>query len=793
MKKILTMILLCVLYTSTLSVFTRGVKAESPFQVLWRAPIKDVYWKWMESPGNLGIGVGDIDGDGAADVATIPTDLTYGGGGTVNTLQVFKSDGTELWSASVLVDGGKVAIADVDLDGKGEVFVLGTTEDTATGSDALVYAFDHNGAKLWEYRDRDDYGFWAVKASWIIFANIDADPELEEIVTNGEYAYLNRFTYALDTDGTLLWRFTGNEANQMLYADVTGDSIPEVIVLTNVGQTVYVLDKFTGNMVWSYSTVNYNRGVLGDITDDGVNDVIVNSGSSGQNKLYALKNDGSLLWSKDYLGGTSNAPSIAVVEDIDNDGIGDVLLGAEQRIQAYKNDGTLLWTFGDPVFFNYVTPELYRFDIDRNAQKEIIFFKGKDIYHIHKDGTTNLVGTLPLADYWVKGYGARVTETASTQTAWLVSGDVNDDGFDELLFHEIINGKFYVTVVTTPTVNQPPVADFEFAGPKTSFTREGEEENGLVQRIYVGSEVEFDADPSYDPDGADQEPVSYAWDFGDGTTETSEKVSHQYGSSGTYMVTLTVTDDKGASNHISKSIYILPYEWELYVEIDYIAGHKPTDSVLSYVERYYRDNGVALLLSTNDMVSDPTPDDGVITRNDFWAIEASNNNVFFKDDRAFGSFSNAKFHLKEKWVLFGTYDGIPGHEEWHGYCNTPNDEYGKKQPGISDTGGNYIFIPDKYNDESPSKWLEEYGIEGLTAEQFETVALMHELGHSIGINLLVWDKEEAIYVEDYDARPWWCVMSGLSGKNLQHDPIAYCPRNWEKANLNDDYRRTGDS
>jgi hypothetical protein len=480
----------------------------------------------MESPGNLGIDVGDVDGDGVADVATVPTDLTYGGGGTVNTLQVFKSDGSELWSASVLIDGGKVAIADVDLDGKGEVFVLGTTEDTAWGSDALVYAFDHNGAKLWEYRDRDDYGFWAVKASWIIFANIDADPELEEIVANGEYAYLNRFTYALDTDGTLLWRFTGNEVMQLLYGDVTGDSIPEVTVLTSVGSMVYVLGKFTGNLMWSYSTVSFNRGVLGDITGDAVNDVIVNSGhTDGQNKLYALKNDGSLLWSKDYLSGNSNEPSIAIVEDIDGDGTRDVILGAEQRILAYKNDGTLLWTFGDPVFFNYVTPELYRFDIDKNGQKEIIFFKGKDIYQIRKDGTTNLVGTLPLADYWIKGYGARVTEIASTQTAWLVSGDVNNDGFDELLFTEIIDGKFYVTVVAAG-VAQP---DFEIS---VSI-------NPLSASINVGNSITFTSTVS-----GGTSPYSYQWYLNgapaSGATSASWTLTPTTG--GIYYVYLKVTD-----------------------------------------------------------------------------------------------------------------------------------------------------------------------------------------------------------------------------------------------------------
>lgn len=39
--------------------------------------------------------------------------------------------------------------------------------------------------------------------------------------------------------------------------------------------------------------------------------------------------------------------------------------------------------------------------------------------------------------------------------------------------------------------------------------------------------------------------VSYAWDFGDGSTTTGPTVTHTYYSAGTYLVTLTVTDEAG--------------------------------------------------------------------------------------------------------------------------------------------------------------------------------------------------------------------------------------------------------
>ncbi|WP_210649113.1 PKD domain-containing protein [Nocardioides sp. SYSU D00065] len=57
----------------------------------------------------------------------------------------------------------------------------------------------------------------------------------------------------------------------------------------------------------------------------------------------------------------------------------------------------------------------------------------------------------------------------------------------------------------------------------------------------------FDATPSSDPDGS---LVSYAWDFGDGSTATGATPHHDFVTSGTRDVTLTVTDDEGTSGSV---------------------------------------------------------------------------------------------------------------------------------------------------------------------------------------------------------------------------------------------------
>jgi PKD repeat protein len=52
-------------------------------------------------------------------------------------------------------------------------------------------------------------------------------------------------------------------------------------------------------------------------------------------------------------------------------------------------------------------------------------------------------------------------------------------------------------------------------------------------------------DSSTDDDG---NVVSWAWDFGEGNTSVVQNPSHSFQSPGTYAVSLTVTDDGGASD-----------------------------------------------------------------------------------------------------------------------------------------------------------------------------------------------------------------------------------------------------
>ncbi|MEQ9619016.1 MAG: PKD domain-containing protein [Deltaproteobacteria bacterium] len=103
--------------------------------------------------------------------------------------------------------------------------------------------------------------------------------------------------------------------------------------------------------------------------------------------------------------------------------------------------------------------------------------------------------------------------------------------FDDLAVSSVDTG------VQARPLNNPPVAAFDMDPPESAV---------------VGERVFFDAGGSFDPDG---EPLSYAWDFGDGFTETGETVNHTYSDPGTYDVTLTVSD-AGLSDSITSQIAV---------------------------------------------------------------------------------------------------------------------------------------------------------------------------------------------------------------------------------------------
>jgi PKD repeat protein len=134
--------------------------------------------------------------------------------------------------------------------------------------------------------------------------------------------------------------------------------------------------------------------------------------------------------------------------------------------------------------------------------------------------------TWDFGDNTATGTGVTASHTYATGGTYTVTLTVTDNS-------GATNSTSQKVVIANP--NQPPTASFTTS--------------------QWGMSLSADATASSDPDGT---VASYTWDFGDGTTATGVTASHVYATAGTYPVTLTVTDNSGASGTTAQSITINP-------------------------------------------------------------------------------------------------------------------------------------------------------------------------------------------------------------------------------------------
>jgi PKD repeat protein len=145
-------------------------------------------------------------------------------------------------------------------------------------------------------------------------------------------------------------------------------------------------------------------------------------------------------------------------------------------------------------------------------------------YDLFRDDANTAVKTDIKSNFWTLPTGT-MTDTAVPAGSHVYQVRIKDP-FGNTLWSPISN-----SVTVTSGTNAPPTASFT-ATP-----------NGLS--------VAVNGSTSTDPDGTIQ---TYAWKFGDNATATGQSASHTYAVSGTYNITLTVTDNAGASNSVTKPV-----------------------------------------------------------------------------------------------------------------------------------------------------------------------------------------------------------------------------------------------
>jgi len=437
MKKISALIIIGLLCFSMFSVLLPKVKAESvTLETLWTTPVTD--------NTSFVSDIGDVNGNGNPEVAVLDAHWPTGPA----TVQVLKNDGTTLWITSINFAGTGIAVEDTNLDGNAEVYVFGTTGVPPHYGDPIIACFDANGNQLWQFT-RHETSPWSRDIDWVSFVNLDLDPQLEIFCGGGGWAdYIN---YAFDTNGALMWTFTTRDiGSDWKIGDVNGDGADEIVLFTF--QEVYILSK-SGTLlrtIQPHTTSAWAQGALGDVNGDGVAEIVDSIKSydisyNFVNTLFVYKGDGTLLWQKNYPQNPDGTPMNPILVDLTGDGIQDVVVLANKLINAYKNDGTLLWTFSD---INPTRPwEVFitNFDLIKGDNKdEILFQCDQGLYILSLNGELIQRFDVPNQGRWVQS--GHIGKDPRVDNLYYEFGDINNDGTNELIMDEVIDGQHYVAV-----------------------------------------------------------------------------------------------------------------------------------------------------------------------------------------------------------------------------------------------------------------------------------------------------------------------------------------------------------
>jgi hypothetical protein len=226
-------------------------------------------------------------------------------------------------------------------------------------------------------------------------------------------------------------------------------------------------------------------------------------------------------------------------------------------------------------------------------------------------------------------------------------------------------------------------------------------------------------------------------------------------SPGPYTLTVKAKSSTSVVSTSTDIMVVGGYQSEVYYEIDYMAGHAPSTSVLDYMVNYWKSRAVLVTYKIDTAVADPTPGDSYISDSDFWILEKGNN------DGADNSRYGYAYTSAEKWMLYGTWDSS---SNVGGYTYVAIS-------GKDLVAGNYIFIADSMID----NWEVAYGI---PSDGGAVIVTCHEAGHSVGIAVLRGGAEK------YDA-DYYSIMSYMRLQNAK-DMTGYwyySKEYWSTTNL----------
>jgi len=288
---------------------------------------------------------------------------------------------------------GNSLIEDVDGDGKQEVIV------GFAGVKGRIYALNgEDGSILWTFKPKG-----ATDCFLSSSADLNGDGKIEVVASCGDYNERKMKVYALKgKNGSILWSHEPSGIpSYTSIGDVDGDGIYEVILQTLCidkdgvlcsPHYIYALNGEDGSILWKFESENprsYFPPSLGDIDGDGKLEIGSGASELGGELLILNGGDGSLLW-EFYPQESIRVPPTYV--DMDDDGNLEVIIRGSKHIYALRNDGSIIWSVeigwgGSPLSVG-------------KEGSHLIFLSG-DLRAINENGEVMWNANPPAADAWL--------------------------------------------------------------------------------------------------------------------------------------------------------------------------------------------------------------------------------------------------------------------------------------------------------------------------------------------------------------------------------------------------------
>lgn len=249
------------------------------------------------------------------------------------------------------------------------------------------------------------------------------------------------------------------------------------------------------------------------------------------------------------LGGPASAALDSAVSRLIASGVTVAIAAGNSSVDACTSSPARV---GAALTVAAITSSDYRASFSNYGKCVDLFAPGQSIvsdWYTSTTATTTLHGTSMSAPH-VAGAAARYLESAPSASPSQVAsalignatattvGNAGSGSPNRILYTGFIGGSTTTTPPpsTTPTTDKPPVASFTYSCTSTYH------------------ECRFDSRASTDDYGI----ASRYWTWGDGTSLKSRGATpdHRYGRAGTYSVTLKVTDTKGQSTSVTKSVVV---------------------------------------------------------------------------------------------------------------------------------------------------------------------------------------------------------------------------------------------